>query len=127
MKKLIAGLAIGLIVGAVLPVQAHHRDGNLRAQLDTLRSRVRSLELSSQNTSSSVSSLNSRVSTTESNIRTLQSTTSSLSSRLYTVEGRTRRLDSSGNYTGTIDGGDIDVPFGCGGDLAVWSYFGLDC
>ena len=51
-------------------------------------------------------------------------------SRVSAVEGRTSQLSATGNYGGKIDSDQINIPFLCGGDPAVWGSFsfeGLDC
>jgi hypothetical protein len=105
---LLIGALVGLVIATSLPVFAENRDSAERA---TLAGRVARLER--------------RVSNLTFKIRTLQN--------------RTSQLSSSGSYSGTIQGfqisgdidaGQIEVPFLCTGDPAVWStlsFGGLDC
>jgi hypothetical protein len=105
---MLLGLLIGLVIATSLPVVANNRDSADRA---TLAGRVARLER--------------RVSNLKFKVRTLQN--------------RTSQLSSSGSYSGTIQGfqisgdidaGQIEVPFLCTGDPAIWSIFstgGLDC
>jgi hypothetical protein len=103
---ILIGALIGVIVTASLPALAGGSDSDRRA---TIARRVARLERK-------VTRLSQRL--------------NAVSGRVGTVEGRTSQLSTSGGYTGQIDSDQINIPFLCSGDPAVWGLFsfsGLDC
>ena len=62
-------------------------------------------------------------------VKTLQSQVADLRSRVVSLEAKTSNLDFLGLYTADIDADQVDTPFFCSGEPAVWRSLGqgLEC
>lgn len=101
-KSRLGNTLIGVVIGLVFASSLPVEAGNVEASRGTLGRRVSRLER--------------KVSDLRADTNTLQSKTS--------------QLATSGAYLGKVDGDQINIPFLCGGEPAMWSTFsvdGLDC
>lgn len=135
-KALVVGILIGALVMVNLPVQAHHRTSysRLANRIAALESRMSDAESDIGFHTSQINGLSTRMSNAESGIAAHETDINSLQSRMSseeawtsTFKSRTTKLTSSGTYTGSVNGNQINKGFCGAGDPAIWDFSGLSC